>query len=475
MSGEMTDDLPWKGIAELGAAMASQAVSPVEVTQAFLDRIERLNPTLTAYISVYPDMALSAARRAEEEIARGDHRGPLHGVPVAVKDIFQAEGMELTCGSPIDKGRISLQDATSVARLKSAGAVLLGKLNLHEFALGPTGTNPHFGSARNPWNPDYCSGGSSSGSGCATAAALAAGTLGTDTGGSIRIPASLCGIVGLKQTYGLASRHGVFPVCGQFDHGGPMTRTVRDAALMLGAIAGEDAHDPSTRGAVVRDYTAGLERGVKGLRIGVPTDYFFDDLHEEVGPLVRRAIDVLAGLGAEIEEVALPFMDEVDPAWNRICLPEAYAIHEQHLSLHSDLMGPDVVRRLHLARKITGADLVTARWTRQRIIAEMNTILEKLDLLVAPSCPAPAVKIDDPTTTVGGREINGEKILGLLTRLAAFTGQPAISVPCGFTRAGLPIGLQLMGRSFDEPVLLRAAYAYEQACDWHARRPPSAP
>ncbi len=469
-------DLAGLDIAALARLIAAKEVSPVEVAQAYLERIDRLNGQLNAYISVYPELALEAARRAEAEIAAGAYRGPLHGVPLAVKDLYQVAGMHRTCGSRLMEGAAAeTEDATSVSRLKAAGAVILGMLNLHEFAFGPTGVNPHFGTARNPWDLEKVCGGSSSGAGCAVAASLAAGALGTDTGGSIRIPAALCGVVGLKQTYGLASRRGIYPLSDAFDHGGPIARTVRDAALMLQAIAGEDDADATTRGSPVADYTSELGPDLSGMRIGVPRKFFFEDLHGDVADAVGAALEALASLGAAVEEIDLPFdAHEAARAWNVIALAEAYAIHETHVEEQGDALSPDVKERLVHGRDLLAKDFVKAGWTRDRVKRGMAELLARVDLLAVPTTPIPAVPIDGGTIAVGGHEVEGPKVLGRLTRLACLTGQPAVSVPCGFTGEGLPIGLQLIGGWFREPALLRAAHAYEQAAPWRQRRPPLA-
>lgn len=460
-------------ISALAPLIEQKQISPVDAVQAYLERIERLNGSLNAYISVYPELALEAARRAEAEIAAGNYHGPLHGVPLGIKDLFQVDGMDRTCGS-----RIAVDDepeeATSVARLKSAGAIVLGLLNLHEFAFGPTGINPNFGTARNPWNTDMVCGGSSSGAGCAVAASLAAGALGTDTGGSIRIPAALCGVVGLKQTHGLASRHGIYPLVGDFDHGGPITRSVADAALILRAIAGEDPRDPSTRLAVPDDYSATLGQDVRGVRVGVPMRFFFDDLHPDVDAAVRTAIAVLTDLGAEIVEIDLPFVDEATKVWNTIALPEVYTLHERHLREQGDVLSPDVRARAELGRDKTALELIKARWARDRIKREMAALLGEVDVLVTPSAPIPAVPVDTGTIRVGASDVDGATALGRFTRLAALTGQAAISVPCGLTSDRLPVGLQLIGGWFAEADLLRLAHAYEQAAPWREQRPPEA-
>lgn len=469
-----TGNLALMDIATLAPLIAAGEVSPVEVMQSQLARIDALNPDLNAYVSLYPDAALAAAKEAEAEIAAGRYRGPLHGIPMAVKDLFQVAGMERTCGSKILAEGVANSDATSVARLREAGAIMLGLLNLHEFAFGPTGINPHVGTAVNPWNTKMVSGGSSSGSGCATAAHLAMATLGSDTGGSIRIPAALCGVVGLKQTYGLASRAGIYPLCESLDHGGPLARTVHDAALVLGAIAGADEEDPSTAAARVGDYTALLGRPLDGLRIGVPRDFYFERLHPEVEAAVRAALVVLDDLGAEVEEVVLPFNREAVQGWNVMAMAEAHTVHGGHLQNNADDLSPDVNQRLRLGEGLSATDYIMARQTQARVRREMAGVLARTPILAMPTAVIPSVPIDTGSIMMAGKEVIGWKVLGQLTRLAAFTGQPAISVPCGFTQDGLPMGLQLMGSWFEEPLLLQVADAYEQATDWHQRRPPLA-
>ena len=459
-------------ITTLAPHIARRDISPVELTQAYLDRIAT-HSNLNAYISVDRERALGAARRAEAEIARGNYREPLHGVPLAVKDLFKVKGMARTCGSAFFREAPATENATSVARLEAAGAIILGLLNLHEFAFGPTGINPHHGSARNPWNPDCVSGGSSSGSGCATAAHLGAATLGTDTGGSIRIPASLCGVVGLKQTYGLASRHGIYPLSERFDHGGPLTRSVSDAALMLAAIAGKDPNDPSTADAKTADYTAGLGQPITGMRIALPNPIFFDHLHPEIESAVRAAATVLADLGAKVGEIDLPFdIRTANKAWDILALTDGYRVHKAHLRDHGETLSPDVRERLLRGGEMTPERVAESETIRAKTIASMCSLMAETNALLMPTTPIPAVPIESCEIKISGKAIDAVKALGRLTRLAAFTGQPAISVPCGFTASGLPIGLQLVGRWYGEADLLRLAHAYEQATPWHRRRPP---
>ena len=458
-----TSELTLLSVHELAPLIAAKEISPVELVQACLERIDALNGRLKAFISVYPEQALAAAEEAEGEILAGRHKGPLHGVPVALKDLFQVAGMERTCGSAFYHEGVAESDCTSAARLRDAGAVIVGLLNLHEFAFGPTGINPNSGTAANPWDESKVCGGSSSGSGCAVAASLVPLALGSDTGGSIRIPAALCGTVGLKQTYGLASRHGIYPLSAKFDHGGPLTRSVRDAAIALQAIAGADANDPSTWAARVADYSDGLEDGIAGLRIGVPANYFFDNCHPEVSAAVRAGIEQFAALGAAIEEIELPFAAEAAAAWNLIALADAFSVHQDHIAQHGDELSADVVERLEKGRVYKASEYVDACWTRERVRREMAKVMTRVDLLIAPSSPIPAVSAAEPSMEVGGKTVVAAHVLGRYTRLACFTGQPSISLRCGMTADGLPVGLQLIANWFDDATMLRAGRAYEAA------------
>jgi aspartyl-tRNA(Asn)/glutamyl-tRNA(Gln) amidotransferase subunit A len=465
-------DLARLGIAELGTLIAKGEASPVEVMQSTLARIDRLDGGLNAFLSVYPDQALAAAAKAEKELSNGQSRGPLHGVPLGIKDLFEVEGMTRTCGSNLIQEPPAEKDATSVARLKDAGAIVVGLLNLNEFAYGPTGINIHKGSARNPWDRSKSCGGSSAGAGCAVAAEMVPGAMGTDTGGSIRLPASICGVVGLKQTFGLASRHGIYPLCDSFDHGGPLTRTVRDAALMLQAFAGEDSNDFTTRGAHVDNYSARLGQSIKGLKVGIPTSFFFDDVHPDTVAAVRAAIQVFTDLGADVEEVDVPFGQDAVDSWNTMALAEAFIVHEEHMATNRYDLAPDVSSRLELGRNISARDYLASREHQNRVKQEIQAFMADYDVLAMPTSPIPAISLETGTANVNGREVEGAPVMGRLTRMAVFTGQPAISVPCGFTNDGLPVGLQLIGHWFDEAALLGAADAYEQATNWHTMVPP---
>ena len=464
--------LVYASIAELGALYQRKAVSPVEVTRAVLDRIEALDKDLKAYITVLREPAMQAARKAERAIRAGRSLGPLHGVPVSLKDLFATKGIRTTSGSKINADHVPDRDSTVAARLAAAGAILVGKVNMHEFAFGPTGINPHYGTPRNPWDRQRVTGGSSSGSGAAVAAGLCHGSMGTDTGGSVRIPAALCGIVGLKPTYGRVSRAGVTTLAWSMDHPGPMTRTVRDAALMLQTIAGYDPADPASSRAKVPNYTRGLGARLKGLRVGLPTDYFRDLVDPEVEAAVQAAAKVLQGLGAKLVEVSLPHF-QYGPAISVVILTaEATAYHEPALRSRPDDYGADVRERLRLGHFLTATQYLNAQRARGAMLDDIRAAFRTVDAILSPTAPIVAPRTDDLTIQWPTRREDARSALPRLTRPWNLTGLPAISVPCGFTAGGLPIGLQVAGRPFDESTVLRLAHAYEQATEWHTRRPP---
>jgi aspartyl-tRNA(Asn)/glutamyl-tRNA(Gln) amidotransferase subunit A len=459
-------DLTRLTIAEAAPLIRERKLSPVELTDACLAHIEAVEPQLNAFITVTANEARAAAETAADEIARGEHRGALHGIPVALKDLFATAGIRTTAGSIILADNVPAEDSDPAARLKAAGAVLAGKLNMHEFAYGATGVNPHFGACRNPWDTSRITGGSSSGSGASVATGECFAALGTDTGGSIRIPASLCGVVGLKPTFGRVSRRGVIPLSWSLDHVGPLTRSVEDAALVLQAIAGRDPLDASSTAEPVPDYTAGLRDGVKGLRIGVPREFFFDNVDPEVAAAVRKAIGVLEGLGAVVREVSLPLIAETPPAVTAIMLPEALAYHRKWMEKRPDDYGEDVRYRLELGATFLAVHHVQAQRLREIIVGRWrDEVFDRVDVLAMPATMAPAFPIERSDLSVTFSLIRNTNPLNLL-------GVPAISVPCGFTESGLPIGLQLAGRWWDEAAVLRAAFAYEQASDWRRQAPP---
>ncbi len=449
-------------LAELATLLRDKQVSPVEVTQAYLERIETLNPTLNAYITVTAEQALAEARRCEEEILRGDYRGPLHGVPIALKDLYDTAGVPTTAASRIYAQRVPDEDATSVARLRAAGAVILGKTNLHEFAYGVTTESSFFGPTRNPWDPARVPGGSSGGSGAAVAAGLCAAATGSDTGGSIRIPAALCGIVGLKPTYGRISCHGLLPLSWTLDHAGPMTRSVYGAAAMLTAMAGYDPHDPVSADVPVPDFTAGLEEGVTGLRIGLDPQWALTRIHGEVRDAFEQALKALEEMEVEIVEVSVPRVREGMGGALTILMAEATAIHEELLRTRPDDYQPDVRARLEKGFDITGLDYARARRMGELLRRDFVLLFQEVDLLATPMCGITAPKIGQREVTIDGETVSVMAPLTRYTRVFNLTGLPAISVPCGFSSEGLPIGLQLVGRAWDEATVLRAAYAYEK-------------
>ena len=457
-------------IAKASKALCARELSPLELTQAYLSRIERLDSRVNAYITVTAERALADARGATAEIASGKWRGPLHGIPIGLKDLYETAGIRTTGGAKIHAEHIPAADCTVARRLREAGTVLLGKLNTHEYAYGVTTNNPHYGPTRNPWNLEHIPGGSSGGSGAAIAAGLATATTGTDTGGSIRMPASVCGVVGLKPTYGRVSKAGVLPLSYLFDHTGPITRTVEDAALVLNAIAGYDPADATTVRIPVADYTSALGEGLRGLRIGVPRPYFFAHLEDEVASTVERAISELRGLGAELRDLEIPGLDAGVGALFGLVLAEAKEIHAHSLRTRAADFGADV-RDLLSSPMPDAMSLMQALRARDALCVSFRQALESVDLLLTPTTPIVAARIGAESVRYGGRE---ESVLGAMIRCTApfnATGQPALSLPCGFTRAGLPVGLQLVGRAFDEVTVLRAGHAYEQATGWHQKNP----
>jgi len=461
-----TTELTDLTLAAAASLVERRKVSPVELTQACLDRIEAVEPRLNAFILVLGDRALESARAAEAEISRGSYRGPLHGIPVAVKDLFDMAGVVTTAGSKILADNVASADSGAVERLEAVGAVILGKLNLHEFAYGATGVNPHYGPARNPWDTRRITGGSSSGSGASVAGRECFAALGTDTGGSIRIPAALCGITGLKPTFGRVSRRGVIPLSWSLDHVGPIARTVEDCALVLQALAGPDPLDASSAAEPVPDYAAALDGGVEGLRIGMPGEFFFDRVDPDVEKGVREAIAVLQGMGASVHEVSLPHIAEAAAALTAVMLPEALAYHQKRLAERPADYGEDIRYRLELGATFTALHYVQGQRFREMIVAAWrDEVFNKVDLLAMPTTLGVAVEIETGDLSATFKLIRNTNPLNLL-------GVPAISVPCGFTEGRLPIGLQLAGRWWDEGTVLRAAHAYQGATDWHARKPP---
>ena len=461
--------LHWMTAAEAAQAIAARKFSPVELMQALLERIERLDPKLNVFVRLDGEAAMAAARAAETEIAAGHPRGKLHGVPVGIKDIIDVAGLPTTCHSKILIDNIAAADAACVARLRGAGAIVLGKLSTHEFAIGGPSFDLPFPPARNPWNPDHHPGGSSSGSGSGVAAGLFPMALGSDTGGSVRNPASACGIVGLKPTYGLVSRRGVFPLSFTLDHVGPLTRTVADNALMLDTIAGHDPLDPGSAAAPAGHYAAGLERGVRGLRFGFVRHFHETDLpaDPEVTDGLENVARTLQTLGAEIRDIRLPTLGEFG-AVNRVILQsEAWAIHGPWLRERPGDYGKLARRRLLPGAFYGAGDYVQASRRRLEMIAEVEAALREVDVLLCASAMDPPSRLDDPEET--------ERTYPRQARTPFnVTGHPALAMMAGLSRSGLPLSVQFVGRYFAEATLFQVARAWERAAGTDERHPPLA-
>ena len=450
-------------IADAQRLVRSGALSPLELVEAYLERIDRFDARLNAFVTVTDERALARARALEAELARGRWRGPLHGIPIALKDNIDTAGVLTTAASAVFADRVPDEDAEVVTRLEQAGAVIVGKLNMHEFAYGATSAFAHTGPVRNPWDVDRIPGGSSGGSGAAVAARLCAGALGTDTGGSVRIPAAHCGIVGLKATYGLASIRGIIPLSVSLDHVGPMCRTVADAALMLQALAGYDPRGIASIRADVPDYAAALLRRTSSLRLGVPRTPFYEDVDPQIAEAVERALGVLRDLAASTRDVELPALPQARPV-----AVEAYAYHADLLDGRRELYDASTLARIEPGAEVSAADYAEALYQLKLVRKAIAGAFDDVDVLVTPTLPRLPMQIE------AARESPAEATRILVRNTAPFNtyGIPAISVPCGFSREGLPIGLQISGRTLGEVDVLALAHAYEQSTAWHARTPP---
>jgi len=469
------------GVASLSLTEAAELVrrrrvSPVELTRACLERIEKVNPGLNAFITVTAESALASARVAEEEIGRGGWKGPLHGIPIALKDLLDTAGVRTTAGSALFKERIPQQDAQVVRRLKEAGAVLLGKLNMHEFAFGGSSAFSAFGPVRNPWNPAYSSGGSSGGSAAAVSAQLCYAALGSDTGGSIREPAACCGIVGLKPTFGRVSTSGAIPLSWSLDHIGPMTRTVNDAALVLQVIAGYDAQAPASINEPVPDYTAEIGGSTSALRLGVPRDFFYEGLHPDIEAAMQAALGVLAGLTRTQRDVPPLAADasyaSIMEPYVAILSAEAYEFHREYVASSPELYQSPTLKRIRRGADVTLSAYLKSRRRLDQVRHAGMSFFADVDLLVTPTMPVPPFALNELGDPDAARSLE----LRMLhhTRPLNFLGLPSLSVPCGFTAAGLPLGLQICGPPGSEATVLRLAQAFERATPWHQSNPVSA-
>lgn len=444
-------------IADLAPKLRKKEISPVELTRRCLERIEKRNPELNAFITVTGESAMQEANAAEAEISRDNWRGPLHGVPVALKDLIDTAGVRTTAASRLFENRIPIEDAEVVRRLRRAGAVVVGKTNLHEFAYGASSLVSFYGETRNPRNSAHIAGGSSGGSAAAVAAGLCFAAIGTDTAGSIREPAALCGCVGLKPTYGRVSARGVIPLSWLLDHVGPLTSCVADAAIVLQAIAGYDSLDVASANVSVADYVSGLRGGVRELRVGLPRAYFYEDLDKEVEAAVKRALDVIKELVAGVREVRLEVSED-----RTVQGAEAYAYHAENIAKTPELYQPETLRRILSGERFSGAQYIQQRRELDEQRLRANEMFAEVDLMVTPTTPLPAPTIAELKKDPAALRPAELKLLRN-TRPFNVWGLPAISVPCGFTKSGLPIGLQIAGPVWGEDLVLTLAYAYEQA------------
>jgi len=462
------EELTYLTLSEASQLLARKEISPVELTRACLERIDRIDPLINSFITIVPWIAMEQARRAEAELLNGERRGPLHGIPMALKDLYETAGIQTTAGSRHFSDYVPDKDGVVVQKLHAAGMVLLGKLNLHEIALGVTNENPHYGVCHNPWDFERMPGGSSGGSAAALAAGLCLGSLGSDTGGSIRIPSSLCGVVGLKPTYGRVSLRGIIPLSWNLDHAGPMARSVMDVAHLLQIIAGYDAEDPNCVDVPVGDYLTSIEAGIRGWRVALLSGEYIDAADSPVLMAVRQAAGVLESLGASIEEIELANLSQIAQSNSLMVTSDAAAFHQERVKSGSEDFGIDVLKRLLSGAAYSSTEYILARRTQTLAKRQMEALFKKFDLLILPTTPILAPPMHALDAIERARQ---------LTRFTApfnLTGLPALSLPCGFVREGkvdLPVGLQIVAPYWGEVRLLRAAYAYEQATPWHNRKP----
>jgi len=469
MNSRSESELAFLSIEQAARLLRRREISPVDLVEAALARIEQASSKLNVFLTVLADWARGQAKKAESEIRRGRARGPLHGIPVSLKDNFATRGIRTTAGSKILAGWIPDADSDAAKSLAQAGAILLGKTNMHEFAYGITGENPHYGPSRNPWAPDRISGGSSGGSAVAVATGMGFGSFGTDTGGSIRVPSALCSLVGLKPTFGLVSTAGVVPLGASFDHVGPIARSVTDACILLEALDGK-----YPRGEKRPDYRKLRAGRPRRFRAGVPKQLYFDRVDHEVRELVEGAVKRFESLGARVEEVSLPRLEHgVEQATNLI-VAEASAYHESqgYFPARAAEYGDDVRGHLEYGHKVLAVDYLRGLSARREIVEDFEAAFERVDVILAPTSPIPAPPVGESQVRIAGqRETATRAELLRFTRPSNLSGMPALSIPCGFTRAGLPVGLQLMGPRWGEARLLSIALAYEEATEWHKRHP----
>lgn len=457
-------------ILEAAQGLRKREISSAELTAQSLKRIEQLNRKTNAILTVLEERARRQAATADEELTRGVDRGPLHGIPVAVKDVFSTKGIRTTCGSVIFKDHVPDRDAAVVEKLAAAGAVLVGKTGMHELAYGITSNNPHFGTIRNPWDLERIPGGSSGGSGAAVSAEMVFMAMGSDTGGSIRIPAAFCGTVGLKPTFGRVSRFGVMPLDFSLDHMGPLTRSVRDAAVALEAIAGHDSRDDTSSRRLVGRYLPEPGCSIREIRIGWPENFYLERLDPDVDAAVNRMAKTAESLGARIVPVRVPDIAAINAVGRVILLSEASAVMEPYLS-RRELFGADVLALLDQGRLLPATDYVNAQRLRRMMQTEFNQLWSKVDCLFTPTTPMAAPRIGDTVATLGSVTEDVRLAATRLVRAINVLGLPALSMPCGLDRESMPLGLQIIGKPFDEALILRVAAALEDATEYHKLRP----
>jgi aspartyl-tRNA(Asn)/glutamyl-tRNA(Gln) amidotransferase subunit A len=466
-------ELEYASIEALSTLLAKKQVSPVELTRLYLSRIERLNPKLNAFITVASESALAEARAAEKELLRGRRRGALQGIPIALKDNIYTQNLLTTMGSLILRDFVPSEDATVVRKLRRAGAIVLGKTNLHEFAYGVTSENPHYGAVRNPWKTDRISGGSSGGSAVAVAAGLCAAAIGTDTGGSIRIPSGLCGVVGLKPTFGRVSVHGVFPLAASFDHVGAIARSAVDAALILECIAGRDPLDPTSLARTEKSFRSTLKR--RRVLLGRPKEHFWVNMDPEVRRITETAVGDFVKAGAELKEISLPTVMAGVEAANLIAAVEATQLHERegYFPARASEYGTDVRGRLEQGGKVRAIDYLNAQEVMRRARDEAEALLKSVDAIVIPTSPIGAPPMGSDPIRIGDADVALRAALVDRNRFGNFTGLPAVSMPCGITRDGLPVAVQFIGRRFEDAQLIAIAQRFaENQRDWQPRHPP---
>lgn len=466
MAAKPAAELAFLSIAEAARLLRSKKISPVELLDASLAQIERYNPALNAFLTITTATARKRARLAEKEILRRSPKSPLHGIPLSLKDNLWTRGIRTTAGSRILENFVPRQDSDVAARLAQAGAVLLGKTNMQEFAYGITGDNPHYGPSRNPWNRERVSGGSSGGSAVAVAVGMGFASVGTDTGGSIRIPSSLCGIVGLKPTFGLVSVSGVVPLSPSLDHVGPLARSVSDICILLDAIAGE-----YPRGTQRASYRNLQKKTSRRFRLGLPKQYYFEKVDTEVRAVLEQAIKDFESLGARIEQVSMPHLAAAADAGTQIALAEATAFHQSagYFPQRSAEYGVEARQRLESGEHVRAVDYLRALDTQKNIQADFDAAFAHLDAVIAPAAPIPAPLLGQSEVTIAVETQSVRAALVGMARPANVSGHPALSIPCGFTRDGLPVGLQLIGPRWGEARLLAIAHAFESATDWRRR------